>query len=150
MEKNIMSQRISNFVEGECKRFSRFAMAAVLALLVGGLFSPTFAQENGQQTFASAQEAANALFVAMQAPNEQAALSVLGATAKDVLSSGDPTQDGDVRAGFVVRYQTDASTDTGPRTRPAHLHPASDPRTRERLLRLLRARSKPLAHSVPA
>jgi len=33
-------------------------------------------------------------------------LGVLGATAKDVLSSGDPTQDGDVRAGFVVRYQS--------------------------------------------
>src|SRR6267142_7130365 len=101
MEKNIMSQRISNLVEGECKRMGRFAVAALVVLLVGGLFSPTFAQENGQQTFASGQEAANALFVAMQTPNEQAALSVLGATAKDVLSSGDPTQDGDVRAGFV-------------------------------------------------
>jgi len=44
-----MSQRISNFVEGECKRFSRFAMAAVLALLIGGSFTPTFAQEDGQQ-----------------------------------------------------------------------------------------------------
>src|SRR5258705_8294272 len=74
MEKNIMSQRISNLVEGECKRMGRFAVAALVMLLVGGLFSPTFAQENGQQTFASAQEAANALFVAMQAPNEQAAL----------------------------------------------------------------------------
>src|SRR6266436_3555642 len=106
MEKNIMSQRVSKFVEGECKRFSRFAMAAVLALLVGGSFTPTFAQEAGQQTFGSAQDAAHALFVALQAPNEQAALSVLGATAKEVLSSGDPTQDGDVRAGFVVRYQS--------------------------------------------
>src|SRR6267143_1350181 len=106
MEKNIMSQRISPFVEGECKRFSRFAMAGILALLVGGSFTPTFAQEAGQQTFPSAQDAAHALFVALQAPNEQAALGVLGATAKDVLSSGDPTQDGDVRAGFVVRYQS--------------------------------------------
>src|SRR5216683_3385943 len=105
MEKNIMSQRISNFVEGECKRFGRFAVAALVVLLVGGLFSSTFAQENGQQSFASAQDAAHALFVAMQAPNEQAALGVLGPTAKEVLSSGDPTQDADARAGFVVRYQ---------------------------------------------
>src|SRR5258706_11232105 len=103
MEKNIMSQRISKFVEGECKRFSRFAMAAVFALLVGGLFTPTFAQENGQQTFASAQEAANALFVAMQAPNEQAALSVLGATAKDVLSSGRRRRMGVGGPGSVAR-----------------------------------------------
>jgi Protein of unknown function (DUF2950) len=105
MEKNIMSQRISNFTKAECKRFSRFAVAALLALLVGGLFSSTFAQENGQQTFASAQDAAHALFVAMQSADERTPLSVLGPTAKEVLSSGDPTQDVDVRAGFVVRYQ---------------------------------------------
>jgi hypothetical protein len=105
MEKNAMSHRISDFVEGKSKRLARFAIAAIVALLVGGSFTPTFAQEEGQQSFASARDAAQALFAAMQAPNEQAALSVLGATAKDVLSSGDPTQDGDVRAGFVVRYE---------------------------------------------
>jgi len=105
MEKNIMSKRISNFVEGECKRFGRFAITAMVALLVGGSFSPTFAQEKGQQSFASAQDAAHALFVAMQSPDERAPLSVLGPTAKEVLSSGDPTQDADARAGFVVRYQ---------------------------------------------
>jgi len=100
-----MMQKVSNFIPGECKRFARFAMAAVLALLVGGSFAPTFAQEAGQQSFASAEDAAHALFVAMQAPNEQAALSVLGPAAKEILSSGDPTQDADARAGFVVRYQ---------------------------------------------
>jgi len=100
-----MSQRISNFVQGEYKRVVRFALGAVVALLAGGWFRPTFAQEAGQQTFASTQDAAHALFVAMQAPNEQAALSVLGPTAKEVLSSGDPTQDADTKAGFVVRYQ---------------------------------------------
>ncbi len=66
-----MLQRISNFVESECKRFGRFAITAVLAVLVGGSFAPTFAQEEGQQSFASAQDAAHPLFVAMQAPNEQ-------------------------------------------------------------------------------
>ena len=100
-----MLQRISNFVQGKCKRFARFATAAVVALLLGGSFAQTFAQEAGQQTFASTQDAAHALFVAMQAANEQAALSVLGPTAKEVLSSGDTTQDADARAGFVVRYQ---------------------------------------------
>ncbi len=105
MEKNVMSQRISDFVEGKSKRLARFAIAGIVALLVGGSFTPTFAQEEGQQSFASAQDAAHALFVAMQSPDERAPLNVLGPTAKEVLSSGDPTQDADARAGFVVRYQ---------------------------------------------
>ena len=100
-----MLQRISNFVQGKCRRLARFATFGVMALSLGGSFAQTFAQEAGQQTFASTQDAAHALFVAMQAVNEQAALSVLGPTAKEVLSSGDTTQDADARAGFVVRYQ---------------------------------------------
>jgi Protein of unknown function (DUF2950) len=105
MEKNIMLQRISNLIEGECKRFARVATTAVVALSLGGSFAPAFAQQPGQQTFASAQDAAHALFMAMQSPDEQSSLSVLGPAAKEVLSSGDPTQDSDARAGFVVRYQ---------------------------------------------
>jgi hypothetical protein len=104
MEENIMLQRISNFAQGKCKRFVRLATATVVALSVGGSFAPTFAQQPGQQTFASAQDAAHALFVAMQSQDESP-LSVLGPAAKEVLSSGDPTQDADARAGFVVRYQ---------------------------------------------
>jgi len=99
-----MLQRISDFVQSECKRFARFATAAVVALSLGGSF-PTFAQQPGQQTFASAQDAAQALLVAMQSQNERSPLSVLGPAAKEVLSSGDPTEDADDRVGFVVRYQ---------------------------------------------
>jgi hypothetical protein len=100
-----MLKRISSFVGGECKRIVRFVMAAVVALSVGGSFVPAFAQKSGQQTFASTQDAAHALFVAMQSQDEQAPLSVLGPAAKEVLSSGDPTEDADARVGFVVRYE---------------------------------------------
>jgi hypothetical protein len=100
-----MLQRISNFVQSECKGFARFATAAVVALSLGGWFAPTFAQQPGQQTFASAQDAAHALLVAMQSQDERSPLSVLGPAAKEVLSSGDPTEDVDARVGFVVRYQ---------------------------------------------
>ena len=41
----------------------------------------------------------------MQASDDQAALSILGPAAKDVLSSGDTTEDADARSGFVVKYQ---------------------------------------------
>jgi hypothetical protein len=100
-----MLQRVSNFVEGERKRFARIATTAAVALLLGGSLVPAFAQQTGQQTFASAQDAAHALFIAMQSPDQESSLSVLGPDAKEILSSGDPTQDSDARAGFVVRYQ---------------------------------------------
>jgi hypothetical protein len=76
-----------------------------VALSFGGSFAPAFAQQPGQQTFASPQDAANALFVAMESQDAQLPLRVLGPEAKEVLSSGDPTQDSDAHAGFVVRYQ---------------------------------------------
>src|SRR5260370_22575805 len=90
MERNIMLQVISNFVQCECKRFARFATTAVVALSLGGSFAPTFAQKAGQQTFASTQDAAHALFVAMQSQDEQSPFAVLGPAAKEVLTSGDP------------------------------------------------------------
>ncbi len=100
-----MLQRISSFVQGECKRFARFATTAVVALSLGGSFAPTFAQKAGQQTFVTAQDAAHALFVAMQSQDEQSPLGVLGPAAKEVLTSGDPTEDADARVGFVIRYE---------------------------------------------
>jgi hypothetical protein len=105
MEKNIMLQRISRFPQGAGKRAVGFAAALIVALSVAGSFAPAFAQEPGQQTFASPQDAAHALFVAMDSQDDQSPLRVLGPASKEVLSSGDPTQDSDARAGFVVRYQ---------------------------------------------
>jgi hypothetical protein len=101
----MMLQRISTFVQGECKRFVGFVTAAVVAFSLGGSFAPAFAQQRGQQTFASAEDAAHALLVAMQSQDEQSPLNVLGPDAKQVLSSGDPMQDADARVDFVVRYQ---------------------------------------------
>jgi hypothetical protein len=100
-----MLQRVSNSMQGEYKKFTRFATAFVVALSLGGSFAPAFAQQPGQQTFASAQDAAHALLLAMRSQDEQAPLSVLGSGAKEVLSSGDPTEDVDARVGFVVRYE---------------------------------------------
>jgi hypothetical protein len=41
----------------------------------------------------------------MQAPDDQAALGILGPAAKDVLSSGDTAEDADARSGFVAKYE---------------------------------------------
>src|SRR5260370_14977773 len=100
----MMLRRFSRFVKGECRRFAGFVTAAVVAFSLGGSFAPAFAQQRGQQTFASAEDAAHALLVAMQSQDEQSPLKVLGPDAKQVLSSGDPMQDADARVDFVVRY----------------------------------------------
>jgi len=105
MERNTMLHRISFFVQLECKSFVRFAVSVLFALSLGCVSAPMFAQEPGQRTFASAEDASRALFDAMQAQDEQAALSILGRAGKDVLSSGDPVEDLDTRTGFVVKYQ---------------------------------------------
>src|SRR5260370_30498989 len=105
MERNTMLHRISFFVQLECKSFVRFAVSVLFALSLGCVSAPMFAQEPGQRTFASAEDASRALFDAMQAQDEQAALSILGRAGKDVLSSGDPVEDLDARTAFVVKYQ---------------------------------------------
>jgi len=104
-ERNTMLQRISDFVQLECQGFVRFAVSILFALSLGCAPAPMFAQEPGQRTFASAEDASRALFDAMQAQDEQAPLSILGPAGKDVLSSGDPAEDLDSRVSFVVKYE---------------------------------------------
>jgi len=100
-----MLQRISNFSHGKNERFAGFAAAVLVALSLGCSLAPLFAQETGQRTFASAEDASRAFFAAMQAQDEQAALSILGSAGKEVLSSGDPVEDLDAGVSFVVKYQ---------------------------------------------
>jgi len=105
MERNTMLHRISIFVQRECKNFVRLAVSILFGLPLGCSYAPVFAQEPGQRTFASAEDASRALFDAMRAQDEQAPLSILGPAGKDILSSGDPDEDSSARVGFVVKYQ---------------------------------------------
>jgi hypothetical protein len=100
-----MLHKISIFVQFECKSFVRFAVSVLFALTLVSSSAPIFAQEAGQRTFASAEDASRSLFDAMQAQDEQAPMSILGPDGKDVLSSGDPEEDLNARVGFVVKYQ---------------------------------------------
>jgi len=100
-----MLQWISNSVQLERKGFHRIASYVLLALFLGCSSTPTFAQQAGQQTFASAEDAGRVFFAAMQAPDDQAPLNILGPAGKDVLLSGDRAEDADARIGFVVKYQ---------------------------------------------
>src|SRR5258708_20591762 len=100
-----MLHKISIFVQFECKSFVRFAVSVLFALTLACSSAPIFAQEAGQRTFASAEDASRALYDAMQTEDEQAPLSILGPAGKDVLSSGDPEEDLDGRVSFVVKFQ---------------------------------------------
>ena len=100
-----MLHKISNFFQIEYKNSVRYVVSAVFALALGCLSAPMFAQEPGQRTFASAEDASRALFDSMQTQDEQAPLRILGRAGKEVISSGDPVEDSDTRASFVVKYQ---------------------------------------------
>ena len=106
MEGNTMLQGISIFVQRECRGFVRFAASALFAFFLGSSFAPTFAQQRGQRTFASTEDASAAFFAAMQATqNDQSLLGILGPAGEDVISSGDLTEGLDARVGFVVKYK---------------------------------------------
>jgi hypothetical protein len=89
------------------KSFARELATAIasFALLLAGYVPCSFAQQQEQQTFHSAEEAGSALFAAAQNDDEKAALDILGPAAKEVISSGDPVEDLNERVGFVVKYQ---------------------------------------------
>ncbi len=80
-------------------------LAAVGILLAGGFTAPSMAQQPGQKTFSSAEEASSALVTAAQNNDEKALLEILGPDANQIISSGDETEDAEDRANFVQRYQ---------------------------------------------
>jgi hypothetical protein len=63
------------------------------------------AQQSGQKTFSSPDEASNALFVATRNNDEKVMLAILGPDEKQIVSSGDDTEDSNNRAIFVKKYE---------------------------------------------
>jgi Protein of unknown function (DUF2950) len=82
------------------------AFAAFAVVVVALWFVPrSVAQQQGQRTFRSADEASLALFNAAQQENEGTLLDILGPAGKEIISSGDPAEDINDRVGFVVKYK---------------------------------------------
>jgi hypothetical protein len=86
-----------------CTNLSK--LAAVAMLLTGFFSLHSMAQQPGQKTFSSAEEAITAFVAAAQNNNEKAMLDILGPEGKQIVSSGDETEDAQSRANFVQRYQ---------------------------------------------
>jgi hypothetical protein len=86
---------------------SALTMLALLLLgllLMVGFASSSFAEESHPTTFASPEQAADALFEAAQKENEQALEAILGA-GKEVTSSSDEEEDKLEREQFSKKYQ---------------------------------------------
>src|SRR5580658_8950712 len=81
------------------------ATAAVVALLASCFAVPSMAQQAGQKTFSSPEDASSSLLAAVQSNDEKAMIDILGADGKQVVASGDETEDANSRANFVKRYQ---------------------------------------------
>jgi len=80
-------------------------ITALTLLLSGCVPARSTAQQKGQKTFSSPEEASQALVTAAQSNDEKAMLEILGPDGKQIVSSGDETQDAENRANFVKRYQ---------------------------------------------
>src|SRR6202789_2611525 len=81
-------------------RLAGSALAVTVAFSTAAL-----AQGPGQKTYASPEEASNALFAAAQKNDQTAMLEVLGKDGKSVIESGDPKEDDAMRANFIEKFQ---------------------------------------------
>src|SRR3984893_17598089 len=80
-------------------------ITALVVLLTGCVATLSTAQQKGQRTFTSPEEAAKSFVAAAQSNDEKAMLDILGPDGKQIVSSGDETEDAHNRANFVQRYQ---------------------------------------------
>jgi hypothetical protein len=87
-------------------RWANLPRVAAVAIVLTGCFPIlSVAQQQGQKTFSSPEDASNALVTAAQNNDEKAMLDVLGPGGKQIISSGDETEDAHSRANFVQSYQ---------------------------------------------
>ncbi len=92
-----------NFDKSHWANLSKLAVAAMLLTVC--VPTRSMAQQPGQKTFSSAEEATSALVTAVQANDKKMMLDILGPDGKQIISSGDETEDANSRANFVKRYQ---------------------------------------------
>src|SRR5262249_3691260 len=63
------------------------------------------AQQPGQKTFRSPEGAYTALFNAAESNDEKALMEIFGPDGKEIVSSGDATEDAENHANFAKKYQ---------------------------------------------
>lgn len=82
------------------------SVACAVALVLTGLCPvASTAQQPTQKTFASPEEASEALFVAVKSNDLPALLDLFGPSGQDIIASGDSAEDAHGRAQFARKYQ---------------------------------------------
>ena len=88
------------------REFSDLMKIVALATLLFACFAAdSAAQQRGQKTFSSPEEASKAVVTALQNNDEKAMLEILGPDATQIVSSGDPIEDAESHANFVRKYE---------------------------------------------
>jgi Protein of unknown function (DUF2950) len=86
--------------------WANFPELAAVAILFTGFFpTRSIAHQQDQKTFSSPAEASNAFVTAVRNNDEKGMLDILGPDGKQIVSSGDETEDAQNRANFLERYQ---------------------------------------------
>ena len=86
-------------------RLSGYLTPVTAAFLLFACFAPSGkAQQAGQKTFSSADEACHALVKALKNSDDAALLQILGPDGKEIISSGDPAEDLATRTNFVSKF----------------------------------------------
>jgi Protein of unknown function (DUF2950) len=80
-------------------------IAALATLLLACFAVDSAAQQKGQRTFPSPEEASKAVVAALQNNDEKAMLDILGPDATQIVSSGDPIEDAESHANFARKYE---------------------------------------------
>ncbi|HWF46700.1 MAG TPA: DUF2950 family protein [Bryobacteraceae bacterium] len=103
--KREMMNTFSRWIQKPSRRSgSAMISFAILAMWATAGAHTTLAEQSAQQTFASAGEASQSLFQAVQHNNAQAIAGILGGST-DLASCGDKAQDQADRELFVKKYQ---------------------------------------------
>jgi Protein of unknown function (DUF2950) len=79
-------------------------IAAMLLLLSGSFSTQAVAQQQGQKTFSSPEEASKALYAAAKSNDTKALLELFGPEGKEIVSSGDESEDSRMRENFAKRF----------------------------------------------
>jgi hypothetical protein len=97
-----MKRNVEHFLTCYFPSLAVLVVSAMWALASGQV---AIAQQPGQRTFSSPEQASHALFVAVQKDDEKALLEILGPDAKQLISSGDDIEDEQNRINFVHKYE---------------------------------------------
>jgi len=83
----------------------RLGVEALALIAVFAMTLSAGAQEAGQKTFSSPQDASKALYDAAKGDDTQAILAILGPSSESVIHSGDAVQDKKGHDDFIARYE---------------------------------------------